>query len=138
MRYFTRMSNAGGIERYTQFVHSANRVYVRNVLNPLLWLCGIGCPLLFLTAREFRDVPWIRGTAFIIGVLLLLVTIAAFIYFAIRDPDRLQSEEYSLQIKRLQMMMQGKTEPILIDATSSPASANPVPPALKPGEGENK
>jgi hypothetical protein len=76
------------------------RVTTRSALNPILWLAGIVSPLsLTLAAIWASDLAlWFL----VIGALPVAVSIFAYIYFMIRDPDRLQSEEYNLERHRIE------------------------------------
>ncbi len=103
-----------------------------NVLAPMLWLCAASV-LLCLLAWAFRDVAWIRDDA-VKGVFLcFLAALMWYAYFALRDPDRLQSESYLLRRQELQMI-QGQEAPLVISTENTPASANPsLPPPENAG-----
>ncbi len=105
---------------------SVARIYVRNILNPLLWSDAIVCPIFLGAAWGFRNVEWIRNTAFIISALPPVLTIVAFVYFALADPDRLQSEEFRLHREELLLQQQQHGGPAQIDVRGLPAIANPV------------
>ena len=68
-----------------------NLSFRRSALNPLLWLTLIATPPSFAAA-------WAADFHTIVGMVLVLLgaapvisTIAAYVIFAIRDPDRLRS-----------------------------------------------
>ncbi|EJL54856.1 hypothetical protein PMI09_02172 [Rhizobium sp. CF122] len=46
----------------------------------------------------------------------------AFAFFALKDPDRLQSEDYQIQ-KTYQLMLEDGRSPKTIDVTASPPEA---------------
>nr|WP_315380635.1 hypothetical protein [uncultured Sphingomonas sp.] len=88
-------------------------------MNPLLWLDAIisapsllSLPLLPLDLR-----PWFLATAFIPPA----VTLIAYIYWTFKDPDRIQSEGYALEQKRLSLnpLMGDNTTQQVIEAPSS-------------------
>jgi hypothetical protein len=67
------------------------------VLNPLLWLAGLLMVPLALCIRtgkaEPRELVILLAALFTLTLLLILAT---YIYFGLRDPDVLRSESYSL------------------------------------------
>lgn len=75
---------------------------VKSVLNPLLWLSGIVLPICLIAATQFPE-PGIRLTLVISGLAPPGLTCLGFIYFAIRSPDKLQSEDFQIRIQTLQM-----------------------------------
>lgn len=112
------------IDRVT---HSASeamvRLRVKSALNPLLWLCGlISIPAMI--AALFTS----GGLQVFLAVLTALPPAAAcvaYAYLLYKDPDKLQSEEYQIQKRVLDIIEEkGGTVPIL--ATSLEAIANPM------------
>lgn len=96
---FNRHSSAKGVPVLHSMIpasSSASRqVATRSVLNPLLWLTLIvWVPALGASVMAPNPFNYI---AMVVGVLTVLVNLAMYIYFALRDPDRLQNEEYLLQ-----------------------------------------
>ena len=91
-------------------------------MNPCLWLCGI------------VSVPAIAASCFLTGSLQiaalaiaafpLLIFSIGFIYFMLRDPDKLQSENYQIQKRALELISQ-KGRSIRISPTSIEAITNP-------------
>lgn len=82
-------------------------IRVRNVLNPLLWLCAVSAPACLFFA-------WLIGSGTIIGVVLttvavlpILVAMAMYVWFALHDPDRLQSEEFVLRQQEIELRQKG-------------------------------
>lgn len=97
----------------------AATIRVRNVLNPLLWLSAVATPTSFIAA-------WAAGFDTFAGVLLcffgglpVIATLVAYAGFALRDPDRLQSEEYRLRQRAIQLLYRkgGSTE--IVDVVTS-------------------
>lgn len=79
----------------------AGIVRVRNAFNPILWGCAVATPVCFLSGLLFQADPIIRYGLVALGALPVLTLIAAYLYFMLRDPDRLQSEEFVLRQQEL-------------------------------------
>jgi hypothetical protein len=77
---------------------------VRSALNPALWLSAITTPTCLLAARYFGDAPWVRVVLVLAALVPPLTAAAIFVYFAIRKPEKLQSEEYQLRHETLQLI----------------------------------
>src|SRR5260221_2875679 len=82
----------------------AATVHVRSVLSPILWLTAVVMPASFIAG-------WAAGFQTLLGVLLVilgaipaLAAVVAYMMFALRDPDRLQSEEYRLRQRAVQLL----------------------------------
>ncbi len=83
-------------ELLTPSMATASRhVATRSVLNPILWLSGIVWPAA-LAAMAFAPAPF-NYFAAAVGGLTVLMALSAYAYFALKDPDRLQTEEFRLQ-----------------------------------------
>ena len=116
--------------------HSAARsLRVRSALNPMLWLTGIVTPVCFTAAYALASVPPLCWTLVGLGALPILATCAGFGYFVLRNPAKLQSEDYQLRHESLQLI-QARGGPIPLEMTSITAIANPAAPALPPIRGE--
>jgi hypothetical protein len=101
---------------------SIEKVTVKNVMNPLLWVCGlVSIPsLLFLFYAE-REPSWVVSC---LAIAPPLATIVFYAYFAIRSPDRLQSEGYQLKKQALELIEEkGSLGPV--DARSLEVISNP-------------
>ena len=67
-----------------------------SVINPLQWALLILVVLLLALGAEARPPPWLLvGAAASLGLALLFL-LAAYVYFAMTNPDSLRSESYSL------------------------------------------
>lgn len=91
-RLFSRFGSVGGINAKS------------TVMSPILWLFGIcftGTGLLYWATSE-SIVLWF-GLAFI--SIVLIVILVMYVYFSIKDPDRLQSETF---VERKMVIEQGK------------------------------
>src|SRR5438045_1012912 len=78
------------------------KVVVRNVLNPLLWLSAVALTFCLPFAYALSE-RWLKYVLVLAPVGVVLFTCMAYVYFAIRSPGRLQSEEFRLQQKALQI-----------------------------------
>jgi len=79
----------------------AGVVRVRNAFNPILWGCAVATPVCFLFAGVLGTDPILRYGFAALGGLPVLTLVGAYIYFMLRDPDRLQSEEFVLRQQEL-------------------------------------
>ncbi len=96
----------------------AATIHVRNALNPLLWLTAVVMPAAFIAA-------WAAGFETALGVLLVVLgaapaiaSIVAYMIFAIRDPDRLQSEEYRLRQRAINLLYRRGSTAEMIDVAT--------------------
>lgn len=98
------------------------QIHVRSsALNPLLWLAGMGGPICFLAAYF---IPLYAGLLISIGITCVVSPILAYVYFARKDPNRLQSEEYQLQQQQIQLT-QGR-EKVEVIAADQELVPNPA------------
>lgn len=74
---------------------ASRQVVTRSILNPILWLNAIVWPstLAALTVLP----PDLRPVVLIVACSCVGVAVVAYGYFSLRDPDRLQSEDFVLQ-----------------------------------------
>jgi hypothetical protein len=84
---------------------------VRTALNPLLWLVGLTTPAAFILAAFIGD-QLIRLIWLCFAAIPVVATLVAYVIFMFRDPDRLQSEEYRIRQRALQILYKkgGSTE----------------------------
>ena len=92
-------------------------------MNPLLWLNAVAIPLFLAAAWLFRDHEGLALLLILGSLGIPTYTLWEFRYFARRDPQRLQSEEYLLAHQRL--MIQSKSVSIPVDAAAIPVGSNP-------------
>jgi hypothetical protein len=99
---------------------------VRTAMNPLLWLVGITVPLALVLGFLSAD---LLVRVFLLGFAAVIVTAAFAAYFVIliRDPDRLQSEEYRLQQRALQMLYKQGVSPEIVDPAQEIARMESLP-----------
>lgn len=94
-------------------VESGGKLSVKSALNPILWLCAI------ITIPSLIAVPFVDSTP--VWLILLIVcpvfaAIIGFFYLLLFDRDKLQSEEYQLKKKSLELIQEkGEAQPQIID-----------------------
>ena len=111
--------------------HSAEAVISTSILNPLLWLCGIGVPLVFGSAHFLRG-P-LRVVAIVLGLIPFLLTTCAYCYWTVVAPDRLQSEEYRLQAQALEIWQAKNTPPVIEGQSDASYIPSEMPPLAEGG-----
>lgn len=111
----------------TRIVEAGERIRVRSALNPILWLCAIvGAPATIAAAAKDRAPDWLITMAFLpVGVACL-----GFLILLFRDPDKLQSEDFQLQ-KRSMDILQEKGQPIRMVSYLNDMIENPNPPRIE-------
>jgi hypothetical protein len=95
---------------------------VRSAVYAPLLLCGAITPLSL--ALAFRTAGIAQAVFFAFGFLPLALFAVLAIYFMVKDPDRLMSENYNIQ-KRALLLIEEKGGAIPLSATSVQAIANP-------------
>jgi hypothetical protein len=95
-------------------------VRVKTAVNPLLWLVGLTTPLSVLAAVLIDD-RLVRLALLGFAGIPIIVTLIAYFVFMFRDPDRLQSEEYRIRQRAIQLLYRiGGTAEIVDVATQKP------------------
>lgn len=95
-------------------------------LIPLLFLV----PFFLIAAYSFLGYPWISTPLAIAAVGIVIEYFRQYSKFAKSDPDRLQSEEYRYEMKKIQMIA-GKEfpSPVSVDELNLPTpTSNPMHP----------
>jgi hypothetical protein len=107
-RAITRLAEAGG------------RLRVRSALNPILWLCLI-ISLPAITCLPFLAQPptWYIVLAF----APVFAAIFGFLFLLIYDRDKLQSEDYQIRKRQLEIIEE-KGRPTIL-AETIPAISDP-------------
>ncbi len=127
-RILRSMIDPETIERVTRGAQdSAVRLQVRSALNPLLWLCAISTPLTFGLATLSNGI--IQVTLLMMGSIPILCACGAYIYWMLKSPDRLHSEDYQLRRQALQMIYEKGARTAIL-ASSVVAITNPSAPKL--------
>lgn len=129
---------------------AAMQVGTRSVLNPLLWLCGICSTFIVgaVTAAGLDASPWLVAALAFLSAAPVFVALWAYIYFAVKDPDRLQSEPFRIEEKWVQAQIgDNRTHQVITipSGHSAPTgnaalisqSSNPVPASQTGDEGSS-
>jgi hypothetical protein len=96
-------------------------VKVSSVVNPLLWLAATVTPTALVASVL---TAWLTSSDLLpvmFGVLAFLPPLMAgfaYAFWSIRDPDRLQSEEFQLKQTELLMVQKHSGTPISVDDVS--------------------
>ena len=102
---------------------AAAKLRVRSALNPMLWLCAIVSIPSFALAYCLNG--YNMGVVFlVVGSAPVLTTIIGFLWFMVKSPEKLQSEEYQLRHEAFQLIRQKGTE-FPVSPSSLAAIANP-------------
>jgi hypothetical protein len=105
------------LERIGHFsMKAAQGLRVRSALNPSLWLCAIVTPFSLLVA-SCSATSLVIVTALVMAVIPIVITSFGFLYFLVRAPEKLQSEDYQLRHETLQMIKVSE-QPIAFDKVS--------------------
>lgn len=106
---------------------------IRTAVNPLLWLVGLTTPLSLVSAILIED-RMIRIALLAFATLPIIVTIVAYFIFMFRDPDRLQSEEYRLRQRALQMLYKQGASAEIVDVAREIAQTESLPGGFGDGD----
>jgi hypothetical protein len=88
---------------------AGGKLKVKSALNPMLWLCAIiGAPCFLIIL--LKDNPPIQ--IYYILFSLIGITLFGFLFLLIFDRDKLQSESYQLEKRRLELLTQEKGDPL--------------------------
>ena len=91
-------------------------IKVKNVVeSPLKYVLYILALAIF--ASIFSPLGWITIILMCFAGLLVLIAAFAYIYFSIKNPDYLRSEEYNLKKQSLEILGD-KNNPLELDSTS--------------------
>lgn len=101
---------------------SVEKVTVKNVMNPLLWICGlVALPSLGVIFWSNGNVSWVVE---FLAMAPPTASIIFYAFFAFVSPDRLQSEGYQLKKQVIELIEEkGAIGPI--DARGLQVISNP-------------
>ena len=109
-------------DRQGQMSECEGRGSRSNILNPLLWLCAITTiPGLYYIFHDSLHL-----LVQVVIFIPMIFTITAYTYFMFLDPDRLQTEEFQLTKRHLDLMEnKGDKGPTIITADTTDFIENP-------------
>lgn len=84
-----------------------------SVMTPLVWMCGISELILIPSGLASHD-DWFAKGCFSVAVFVVLFYAAMYLYFAIRDPNRLQTEDYNIVSEEMRLQVGSATTPALV------------------------
>ncbi|MCK5021726.1 MAG: hypothetical protein KAR54_00550 [Candidatus Pacebacteria bacterium] len=100
----------------TKAIEAGGNLKVRSALNPILWLCAI------VTIPALSGVLFFEATPNWLIILIFVPVITAiigFLFLLLFDRDKLQSEDYQIKKRSLEIIEQkGDAAPMLIEPGS--------------------
>ena len=117
----------------TKVAEAGGRLTVRSALNPILWLCFI-VTLPALVAIPFAG-PYTTLLT-ILSVAPVSTAIFGFLFLLFFDRDKLQSEDYQIRKRSLELIEQKGEKSV--PATDIELTTNPEYLALPPAEEEHE
>ena len=113
----------------TRTIDTGGKLTVKSALNPLLWFCAVvSFPTLIVLTVLINNpiVPqWLIIGLFCLVALPIICTIFSAIYLLFYDRDKLQSEDYQIRKRSLELIGQ-KGEPDKFLVESAPAISKPL------------
>ena len=110
-------------------VEAGGRLTVRSALNPILWLSGIITIPTLIAGTLYPELSaWIVA----IGCAPVVVALFGFLFLLFFDRDKLQSEDYQLRKRTIELTQQkGDSHPIEVNPNA--IIENPDLPAIPEG-----
>ncbi|MFY9970383.1 MAG: hypothetical protein WBQ45_25140 [Roseiarcus sp.] len=109
-------------------------VRVQNALNPLLWVLAIAAPICWIAAYMFRDDPILKYGFAGLGALPIVAALVAYFLYFFLDRDRLQSEEFVLKERALQLKYRQEASAEIINAAREIARTEKLPSGFGNGD----
>ena len=107
---------------FSKAVDSGGRLLVRSALNPILWLCAIiTIPTIFAGVLHPNLPIWI----IVVGCSPVPVALIGFLFLLIFDRDKLQSEDYQIRKRTVELAQEKGGDPIPIETGSLLPVENP-------------
>lgn len=115
-----------------RFADAGGRLRVRSALNPALWLCAFVTAPAIVAATQITDPtpPWL----ILLAAAPVVLACIGFLFLLIVDRDKLQSEDYQIRKRSLEVILQ-KGQAFPISPASIEAIANPEHRALTHKDG---
>lgn len=119
---------------FSKAVEAGGRLTVKSALNPILWLCGIiTIPTLIAGVLYPELSTWIVA----IGCAPVVVALFGFLFLLFFDRDKLQSEDYQIKKRTIELSQQ-KGDPYPLEINPKAAISNPDFPPLEHENEEGK
>jgi len=104
-------------------IEAGGRLRVKSALNPILWLCGL------ITVPCVGSMSYLAPPAPVWLVVLAFIPVSCaaigFLFLLILDRDKLQSEDYQIRKKSLELIQQ-KGDALPTISASIQAITNPI------------
>ena len=91
------------------------RLRVKSALNPVLWLCAVVTVPVAGLATYVKEPTWLIICLVVLAFLPLGLASVGFVVLLLRDPDKLQSEDYQIRKRTLEMIGEKGQEARLVD-----------------------
>lgn len=80
------------------------RLRVKSALNPVLWLCAVVTVPAIGFASYAKEPSWLVVCLVVMAFIPLVYAGVGFVVFLLRDPDKLQSEDYQIRKRTLELI----------------------------------
>lgn len=111
---------------FTRAVESGGKLLVKSALNPVLWLCAIITVPTLVAGAIRPQLPW---WVIAIGVSPVVVALFGFLFLLLFDRDKLQSEEFQIKKRTIELAQQ-KGDPIPLPIDIEAVISNPELPPI--------
>jgi len=116
-------------------VEAGGRLKVKSALNPILWLCAIiTIPGMAYMVLSDKEIPLLLQIVIVLPVITAVLGFAHLLFF---DRDKLQSEDYQIR-KRTLELVQEKGDAFPTIARTLEVVTNPALNALEHDSGEEE
>jgi hypothetical protein len=106
---------------------------VSSALNPLLWLTGL-VTLPSLAAAFWTVDLWKSFVFFGLAIFPVGMTAGVYLYFMIRDPDRIQSEDYRIRKQAFKVILRRGANTEIVGAAKDIARIEKLEGAIDAGD----
>lgn len=90
----------------------------------MLWLSAIALPICIGFSLLFHDSPVIQAALILVGCLPVWAAVIGFVFFMLKSPSRLQSEDYQIKQQALELVQSKGSQieilPIALEGISNP------------------
>jgi hypothetical protein len=114
-------------------ISRAGVVRVRSALNPFLW-CFVWTVAFLIATYFLRDDSVTRYACLACAVLPLATTLTVGVFFALKHPDRLQSEEFVIRQRELQILYKRGAGAEIVDEARETRRTERLPGGFGDGE----
>jgi hypothetical protein len=122
------------VEVIRSAIDRAGVIRVRNAMNPLLWLSPISATICWIAAFIFRDDQVLKYALVVLGALPIIASLVAYFLYFFLDRDRLQSEEFVIKQRALQIVYRKGAGAEIVDAAREIARTESLPRGFGDGD----